>query len=285
MPEGDASPIDFHVHLPTPDWLDVTMAGYVEAAEAYFRSPVQRATVDELADRYRAIPARAVLLAWDAETATGRPRLSNETVAEACRRHPDVFVGFGSVDPHKGAAADEEIGRIAELGLRGVKFHPSLQAFTPDDPRYRPLFGECVEHGLATLFHTGTSGIGAGQPGGQGIRLEYARPIHLDAVAADHPELTVVAAHFGWPWQLELIAMALHKTNVYIDISGWSPRRIPTEVISEMKGRLSSQFVWGSDFPFITPERCLKEIDELELTQDIKARVLHDNAARILGLS
>lgn len=285
MPEADAVPIDFHVHLPTPDWLDVSMAGYVEAAEAYFRSPVQRATVDELADRYRSIPARAVLLAWDAETATGRPRLSNETVADACRRHPDVFIGFGSVDPHKGTAAINEIGRIAELGLRGVKFHPSLQAFAPDDPLYWPIYAECAEQSLPALFHTGTSGIGAGQPGGQGVRLDYARPIRLDAVAADHPELTVVAAHFGWPWYPELIAMALHKTNIYIDISGWAPRRIPAEVIGEMKGRLSSQFVWGSDFPFIAPERCLKELDELDLAPEIKTAVLHDNSARILGLS
>ena len=281
---NDTVPIDFHVHLPTPEWLDVSMAGYVEAAEAYFRSPVQRATVDELADRYRAIPARAVLLAWDAETATGRPRLSNETVAEACRRHPDVFIGFGSVDPHKGPTAVHEVGHIAELGLRGVKFHPSLQAFTPDDPVHWPIFAACEEQGLPALFHTGTSGIGAGQPGGQGVRLEYARPIHLDAVAAEHPDLTVVAAHFGWPWHLELIAMALHKTNVFIDISGWSPRRIPAEVISELKGRLSSQFVWGSDFPFISPERCLQEIDGLELAGETKTRLLHDNAARILGL-
>ena len=162
----------------------------------------------------------AVLLAWDAETATGRPRVPNETVAAACRDHPDVFTGLGSVDPHKGEAAVAEVAKIAELGLRGVKFHPSLQAFAPDDESYWPVFAACERHGLLALFHTGTSGIGARQPGGQGIRLDYARPIRLDAVAAAHPGLTVVAAHFGWPWHMELVAMALHKTNVYIDISG-----------------------------------------------------------------
>src|SRR5580704_2333719 len=198
--------IDFHVHLPTPDWLDGSMAGYVEAAEAYFRAPVQRSSLADLAARYRGLDVRAVLLAWDAETATGRPRVPNETVATACQRH-----------------------------------------------------------GLLALFHTGTSGIGAGQPGGQGIGLDYARPIRLDAVAAAHPGLTVVAAHFGWPWHMELVAMALHKTNVYIDISGWSPKRIPAEVVRELRGRLSAQFLWGSDFPFITPERCLAELESLDL--------------------
>jgi uncharacterized protein len=276
--------VDFHVHLPTPDWLDGSMAGYVEAAEAYFRSTVQRQPLSQLADRYRGLDIMAVLLAWDAETATGRPRVPNETVAAACRDYPDVFTGLGSVDPHKGDAAVAEVANIAALGLRGVKFHPSLQAFAPDDPHYDPVFAACEEHRLLALFHTGTSGIGARQPGGQGIRIDYAHPLKLDAVAAAHPGLTVVAAHFGWPWQMDLIAMALHKTNVYIDISGWSPRRIPAEVIRELRGRLSGQFLWGSDFPFITPERCLDELAGLELPADVTGRVLHENASRILGL-
>jgi uncharacterized protein len=276
--------IDFHVHLPTPDWLDGSLAGYVEAAEAYFRSPVRRSTLDDLAERYREIEVMAVLLAWDAETATGRPRVPNDTVAEACRAYPDVFAGFGSVDPRKGNTAVAEVGQIAAADLRGVKFHPSLQAFAPDDPVYWPIFAACQEHGLIALFHTGTSGIGAGQPGGQGIRLDYAQPIRLDPVAAAHPDLTIVAAHFGWPWHAELIAIALHKTNVYIDISGWSPRRIPPEVIRELRGRLSGQFLWGSDFPFLTPERCLAEFDALDLPGDVADKVLRGNASRILRL-
>ena len=272
--------IDFHVHLPTPDWLDGSMDGYVEAAEAYFRSTVERQSLGELADKYRALDVLAVLLAWDAETATGRPRVPNETIAAACLEYPDAFTGLGSVDPHKPSAVDE-VARIAELGLRGVKFHPSLQAFAPDDPKYWPVFAACERHGLLALFHTGTSGIGARQPGGQGIRIDYAHPLKLDAVAAAHPELTVVAAHFGWPWQMDLLAVALHKTNVYIDISGWSPKRIPPEVVRELKGRLSGQFLWGSDFPFIAPERCLAELDELGLASPA---LLRDNAARVLRL-
>ena len=276
--------IDFHVHLPTPDWLDGSMAGYVEAAEAYFRSSVSRQSLGELAGQYRGLGVQAVLLAWDAETATGRPRVPNETVAAACRDYPDVFTGLGSVDPHKGEAAVAEVENIAALGLRGVKFHPSLQAFAPDDPQYWPIFAACERHGLLALFHTGTSGIGARQPGGQGIRIDLAHPLKLDPVAAAHPELTVVAAHFGWPWHMDLIAIALHKTNVYIDISGWAPRRIPAEVIRELRGRLSGQFLWGSDYPFIAPERCLSELEELDLPDAVMRAVLHDNAAHVLRL-
>jgi len=276
--------IDFHVHPTTPDWLDGSMAGYVEPAEAYFRSPVIRGSLEELADRYRALDARAVLLAWDAGHAMQRPPVPNETVAEACRRHPDVFIGFGCVDPHLGDAAVAAIDRVAALGLRGLKLHPSLQAFAPDEERYDPIYARCEELGLIALFHTGTSGIGAGQPGGQGIRLDLSRPIRLDPIAAAHPRLQIVAAHFGWPWHLELIAMALHKTNITIDISGWAPGRIPPEVVREMSGRLRDQFVWGSDVPFLAPERSLAAMADLGLTDDARDHVLWRNAARLLGL-
>jgi uncharacterized protein len=277
--------IDFHVHLPTPEWLDVSMQGYVEAAERYFRSPVARRSLDELAEDYRRMDILAVLLAWDAETATGRPRLSNEFVAQACRDHPDAFTGYGSTDPHKGERAVADVEKIKELGLKGVKLHPSIQAFDPSDQRHWPIFEKCQELGLAVLFHTGTSGIGAGQPGGQGIRLDYARPILLDPVAAAFPDLQVVAAHFGYPWHLEMLAIALHKTNVWIDISGWAPRYIPGEVIRELKGRLQDRFLFGSDYPFIQPERCLDELSTLDIPEPTLQKVLVGNASRLLGLS
>ena len=261
------------------------MRGYVEAAESYFRSKVARRTLEELAADYAAIDVVAVLLAWDAETATGRPRVPNELVAQACRDHPERFVGFGSVDPLKGERAVDELETIASLGLKGVKLHPSLQAFAPDDERFWPLYEKCEELGLALLFHTGTSGIGAGQPGGQGIRLDYARPIRLDAMAASFPNLRVIAAHFGYPWHVELLAIALHKTNVYIDISGWAPKYIPAEVVREMKGRLQNQFLFGSDYPFIQPQRCLEEITQLEIPDVALQKVLVGNGSRLLGLS
>lgn len=277
--------IDFHVHLPTPDWLDVSMRGYIEAAESYFRSKVSRRSIEELAADFESMDLMAVLLAWDAETATGRPRVPNDVVARACRQHPKTFVGFGSTDPLKGDLAVGELDHIAQLGLKGVKLHPSLQAFRPDDEKFWPLYERCEELGLVVLFHTGTSGIGAGQPGGQGIRLDYARPIHLDAVAASFPSLNIIAAHFGYPWHMELLAMALHKTNIYIDISGWAPKYIPPEVIRELKGRLQNQFVFGSDYPFIQPQRCLEELEQLDIPPASLQKVLTENGKKLLGLS
>jgi len=275
--------IDFHVHLPTPEWLDGSMRGYVEAAERYFRSTVARKTIEELAQEYRDLDVRAVILAWDAETATQRPRVPNELVADACARFPEVFTGFGSVDPHKPDAA-EEVERIAGLGLRGVKLHPSLQAFSPDDERFFPIYAACEQRNLVVLFHTGTSGIGGGTPGGQGIRIDLAHPLRLDPVAAAHPALQIIAAHTGWPWHLDLVAMALHKTNLHIDISGWAPRYLPAEVVREMCGRLNRQFLFGSDYPFIHPARCLEDLATLGLHEEALQRILVGNGAELLGI-
>jgi predicted TIM-barrel fold metal-dependent hydrolase len=276
--------IDMHVHPPVAEWLDGSMQGYIEPAAAYFRASVQRRTIGDIAREYEELNILGVLLAWDAETATGRPPLSNAFVARACRDHPRAFVGVGSVDPHKGTQAQDEVKRIAELGLKGVKLHPSLQAFAPDDEHFWPIFQSCEELGLVALFHTGTSGIGAGTPGGQGIRLDYSRPIRLDAVAAQFPTLQIVAAHFGYPWHVELLAMALHKTNVWIDISGWAPRHIPAEVVRDMRGRLQDRFLFGSDYPFIHPRRCLEELAGMEIPEETLEKILVGNAARLLNV-
>ena len=276
--------IDFHVHLPTPEWLDTSLEGWVEAAEKYFHSDVARNTVEGLAAEYRTMDMKAVLLAWDAETATNRPRLKNEFVAQAVKDFPDVFLGFCSVDPLKGERALEELEAAKEMGLVGAKFHPSIQGFAPDDEKFWPVFAKCAELGLPCIFHTGTSGIGAGTPGGQGFRLDYCRPIRLDTLAAAFPMLTIIAAHFGWPWHVEMLAIAAHKSNVWIDISGWAPRYIPAEVLQQLKRGLQDQFLFGSDYPFISPARCLEELETLDIPQPILEKLLKGNAMRLLGL-
>src|SRR5436305_11461103 len=113
--------IDMHVHLPIPEFLEGSLGGYLEPAEAYFRSKVMRKTLEELAREYEALDTVALLLAWDAETGTGRPRVPNELVAGACREYPQAFTGFGSVDPHKGEAAVQEVDRNASPDLKRVK--------------------------------------------------------------------------------------------------------------------------------------------------------------------
>ena len=276
--------VDLHVHLPVKEWLDGSMGPYREPAAHYFRSKVQERSVDELALDFAQEQVFGILLAWDAQTATKRPPLSNDFVAAIVRRHPKRFAFFASVDPWKESAVRDLERAVKELGAIGAKFHPSLQDFYPSDERHFRLWEKASELGIPCLFHTGTSGIGAGEPGGQGIKLDPARPIHLDVVAARFPALPIIAAHFGWPWHLELIAMALHKANIYIELSGWSPRYYPPELVREIGGRLQDRTLFGSDYPFIKPARVIEELEALELKPEAKVKILRENAARLLKL-
>jgi hypothetical protein len=276
--------IDFHVHLPTPSFLAGAIKPYLEATEKYFRTTVPLRAIEEVAATYESLDVVAVLLAWDAETATGLPPVTNDEVASIVNRYPNRFVGFASVDPWKGRRAIVEIERaISDLGLSGAKFHPSLQAFYPHDRRFYPLYETITRLAVPALFHTGTSGLGAGTPGGMGIKLDYSRPIYLDHVAADFPELTIVAAHTGWPWHEELLAIVSQKANVYMDLSGWLPRYIPSVIWDHARSRVQDKVLFGSDYPFILPDRWIMDFEKIErLSPEVKQKILYATAARIL---
>jgi len=275
--------IDFHVHPPIPEWLEGALGPYLESAERYFRRRAAARPMEDLATEYERLDMVGVLLAWDAETFTGRPPLSNELVAGIVKRFPGRFVGFGSVDPYKPDAADR-VRRLPDLGLVGLKLHPTMQGFDPSTDAAMHLFEAAATARLAVITHAGTSGLGAGCPGGQGLRIDLARPILLDRAAAAFPETPIVLAHVGWPWHLETLAMALHKSNVYIDISGWRYRYLPPEVLRDMKGRLSGQFLFGTDVPMFSPADLLEEFAALQLPDGVAAKVLSENAKRLLGL-
>jgi uncharacterized protein len=274
--------IDMHVHLPTAEWLCGCMGPYVDSVERYFGRRPEPITVEELIATYERLDLGGVLLGWDAERATGRPPLENEWLARICARSEGRFVGFGSIDPLRPDAL-ERLQRFPDLGLRGVKLHPTLQGFDPADDAALPFFDAAAELGLIVLTHSGTSGVGAGEPGGQGLRIDLARPLLLDRIAARHPHMSIVLAHVGWPWHLEALAMALHKSNVYLDISGWKYRYLPDEVRREMSRRLSRQFCFGTDYPMFDPAELLGEFDALDLPEQVARRVMHDNAAELLA--
>jgi predicted TIM-barrel fold metal-dependent hydrolase len=221
-----------------------------------------------------------------AATATGHPALSSEDIATEAAGHADVLIPFGSVDPHRGAAAVEQArSLVRDFGVRGFKFHPSLQAFSPDDERFRALWGAIEELGVPALFHTGQNGIGAGLPGGRGIKLRYSNPILLDDVAADFPGLTVILAHPSVPWQAEAISMAVHKSNVYIDLSGWSPKYFPAELTAAAGGMLRGKVLFGSDYPLIAPERWIDDFTGLGIRAEVLPAILKENARKVLKLA
>jgi predicted TIM-barrel fold metal-dependent hydrolase len=275
--------IDLHVHLPVQEWLDKAIGPHLEATEAYFRARVPRKTIEDVAEEYASREILGVVLDWDDESVSGRGFMGNDWLASLADRFPGVLMGFGSVDPHSRAAV-KEIERCAELGLRGLKFHPTMQQFDPAEERFAPLWAKAEELGLICLFHTGTCGIGAGTPGAGGTKIRYSHPAFLDSVGADFPGLTLIAAHFGWPWFLECLAIALHKSNVFIELSGWAPKYLPAEVVREISKRLNGQTVFGSDYPFISLDRWFQEFENLGLPEEVRRAIQVDNASRLLGL-
>jgi len=277
--------IDVHVHPATTEWLVDGLGPYFEATTRHFRTEIPVRSVDEMAAEFAADDVLAVLFAWDAESGMGLPPTTNDFVADCVARHPDTFLGFASVDPHKGRAAIAELRRaVGELGLRGLKLHPSAQAFAPNDRVHYPLYEAAAELAIPVVFHTGTTGLGAGLPGGGGIKLGYSRPILLDDVAADFPELQIVGAHPSVPWQDEMLAVAQHKTNVWIDLSGWSPRRWSPELTRNVLGPLQDRCLFGTDYPFITFTKWLEAFRSLEPGAEVEEKVLKGNAERLLGL-
>ncbi|MFN2543401.1 MAG: amidohydrolase family protein [Actinomycetota bacterium] len=275
--------IDLHVHLPTEQWLQQSIGPHLAATEAYFRAHVPRKTMDEVAEDYSSRDILGVVLDWDDETVSGRPWMGNDWLANLETEYPGVLMGFGSVDPHKPDAADE-MRRAAGLGLKGLKFHPTMQVFDPDDEGFYPLWETAQELGLICLFHTGTCGIAAGTPGAGGTKIRYSHPGFLDSVAADFPGITWIAAHFGWPWFMECLAIALHASNVWIELSGWAPKYLPPEVVREIGKRLNPQTVFGSDYPFISLDRWFTEFDQLGLSEEASRAILAGNASRLLRI-
>ncbi len=275
--------IDVHIHPPAPGYAVPTDD---PATQAYFRSAMGHRTPEEMAEHYAQLDIFGVLFHSDAETATGDKPVPNDYIAELVQRYPKQFIGFGSVDPWKGKAAVREVERCAkELGLRGLKFHPQQQAFYPNDQRFYDLWETAQSLGLVVLFHTGTTGVGAGRPGGGGVKLKYARPIpYIDDVAADFPELTIIMAHPSFPWQDEQLAMLVHKPNVYMDLSGWSPKYFSPLLVQYARTLAQDKVMFGSDYPVISPERWLKDFDGLGIDEPARRKILIDNAKRVLKL-
>jgi hypothetical protein len=276
--------IDFHVH-PCDARIARAWAGEPEDYERFFRGTVLSESDEAMAERFRGLGLMGVLLGADAETTTGIEPYPNDTLAATCQANSDLFVGFAGIDPWKGELAVRELERgIKTLGLRGAKFHPGRQHFVPSDRRFDALWEAASALGAVCLFHTGMMAAGAGTPGGRGEVLEYTRPMHLDALAARFPQLQIVAAHPSWPWHEEMLAIARHKTNVWLDLSGYLPRYMPESFLKMATSLLQDQVLFGSDYPFIMPERWLEDFEQQNLRPGVREKILIGNAKRLLGL-
>ena len=278
--------IDVHIHL--QDEVAIKAMGpRAEQMAKYMGHQLRAVSIDEMADQYRAREMMAVIMNSTDVSTSGRVPVPNDYIAAAVRKHPDVFMGFGAIDPHLGRLAQDEVRRCAEeLGLKGIgELHAARQHFFPNEPKFYPIWEEAAKHNMPILFHTGMLAAGAGTPGGMGYKMKYNRPIpHLDDVAADFPNLKIIAAHPSWPWSEESLAICRHKTNYYIDLSGWAPKYWPASLTQFAGSILQDRVLFGSDWPAITPERWIKEFEELPFKPEVRQKIMLTNATRLFNL-
>lgn len=280
--------LDMHTHVEIDGCGRKSLSDdLIAASQKHFKSGQERTpSIDTMAGHFRERNMAAVVFTVDAGSATGHTVNSIEAIAEGAARNNDVLIPFGSVDPWRGKEAVARVHSLVDdYGVRGFKFHPSLQAFEPNDRAFYPIYEAIAERGVPALFHTGQTGIGTGLPGGHGIKLRYSDPMLLDDIAADFPELTVIMAHPSVPWQDAAISIATHKPNVYIDLSGWAPKYFPAQLVHAANRMLREKVLYGSDFPLIQPDRWMRDFDNLDISDDVRPLILKHNALRVLGLA
>jgi len=249
----------------------------------YFRYQPQHSTVTEMAAYYRKLKMAFVVFTVDKKN--DKRKITNEEIAELAAQNADVAIPFASIDPARGKMGVREARRlIRDYGVRGFKFHPSTQGFYPNDRKAYPLYEAISGAKLPALFHTGQTGVGAGVRAGGGIRLKYSNPLYLDDVAVDFPDMPIILAHPSFPWQEEALSVATHKPQVYIDLSGWSPKYFPPILVQYANTLLKDKVMFGSDYPVISPERWLADFETLNIKPEVRPLILKMNAVRLLKL-
>jgi uncharacterized protein len=267
--------IDVHAHAEISVRDPQPPTVFQQAAQKYFKHQHAQPTIPEIAAYYRERKMACVIFSVDGERARGIKPVSNE----------DVCIPFASIDPARGAEGVREARRLIDyFGVKGFKFHPQFQEFFPNDKSAYPLYEVIAEAELPALFHTGHSGMGTGMPGGGGIRLKYGNPMDVDDVAVDFPTMPIVLAHPSWPWQDEALSICLHKPQVYIDLSGWSPKYFPPQLVQHANTQLKKKVLFGTDYPLITPERWLADFEKIDIRPEVRPLILKENAIDLLKL-
>ncbi len=280
--------IDVHVHAEVSchDPEDPVMGKFFDAASAYFKAPRERPKIPEIIEIYREQQIAFCLFTVDCESGLGAKRINNTEIARMAAKNDDICIPFASIDPHKGKMGAREARDLIENeGVKGFKFHGIMQDIHPADRVAYPIYEVIAEHKLPAIFHTGHSGMGTGMKGGGGVRLKWGQPMLIDDVAVDFPDMKIILAHPSWPWVDESLSMALHKDNVFIDLSGWSPKYFARQIITYANGQLKKKMLFGSDFPLIHPQKWIEAAKTVGFKDEVMPGIMKDNAARLLGLA
>jgi predicted TIM-barrel fold metal-dependent hydrolase len=201
-----------------------------------------------------------------------------EDVARWCRAHPDRFSGLAGVDPTRGIEQLTDLDHAVNgLGFVGAHGYPHWFSLAPDQPRWYPIYARCAELGIPYMLQVGQNLIYQ-----KDVRLpSVARPITLDPVAIDFPELTIIGIHVGTPWADEMIAMAWKHERVFIGIDAYAPKHLPPAIVRYMGSYGSHKVLFGTDWPVIDPRRAVAEIAAHGLKPEAHANVMRENALRV----
>jgi predicted TIM-barrel fold metal-dependent hydrolase len=279
--------VDFRVKLPTRDSREEAQPPvpeqYLRYAEVYdgFLENLDLTVEDwrEEAEAHGVGPS-----VMQAEVEWVDPSELNNRLAAVVLANPDrVACGFGCVDPRDPLGAVREVDRaVLELGLRGIVFEPGFLGISPTDRRCYPVYAHCAQLGVPVGLHTGINFSSHGP-------LEFERPVLIDRIACDFPELTLICHHGGWPWPHEAAAVAWKHRNVYLEFGAIAPRYMAPgagggwgDIARLMDTVLRDQVLFGADWPMLRYERALEEIEALELRPESRAAYLHSNAERLL---
>jgi predicted TIM-barrel fold metal-dependent hydrolase len=272
--------IDTHVHIEAETEDNASD----QAAREYFKNTGVAYNRKALADYYRSRNIGCVVFSVD-EKITGRPQVPNDEVAALAAENADIMLAFASVNPMRGKEAVTEAERLIKTGgFRGFKLHCPLMEFHANDKRAYPFYEVVQAAKLPIVFHTGHSGIGTGMPGGGGVRLKLGNPMDIDDVAVDFPHLQIILAHPSFPWQDEAISVCLHKAQVYIDLSGWSPKYFSPNLIQYANSLLKKKMLFGSDYPLLTPDRWMADFQSIAIKDEVRPLIMKENAMRLFGL-
>jgi len=277
--------IDIHSHWGTKRGYPLRTAEELAQQKKTWNSEPAYVTEDEMADHFRRSDVRAVLdFGFTKFIPLPEAKHVHDYGFETQRAHPDVILGHWiHIDPHTGANGVRELRRCIDNAPGFVGFAVSGSGSGPaSDPAWAPFYALCVEAKIPALIFVGTTGLGAGLPGGNGILLDDCHPRHLDYVAAKFPQLTVVAARPGWPWQTETIAVLMHKRNIWYDLHGWSPKYFAPDLKHEIPRRLRERVMFGADYPLFTYERLVRDWRNEGYAEEVLDDVFHDNAERFL---
>jgi len=278
--------IDIHSHWGTRRGYTLRTPEELAQQKRTWNSEPAYATEDEMAEYFRRSDVKVVLDFGFTKTMPVDEIAAVHDYGFATERaHPDAILGHWlHIDPHTGVDGVRELRRCIDAAPGFLGFAVSGSGSGPaSDPVWRPFYDLCIEARIPVLVFVGTTGLGAGLPGGRGILLDDCHPRHLDFVAAKFPDLRIVAARPGWPWQTETIAVLLHKRNIWYDLHGWSPKYFTADLKHEIPRRLRERVMFGADYPLFTYERLERDWRALGLPEDVLQDVMHDNAERFLA--